>query len=106
VPALVGVRLSTFVLATLIGILPATFAFAFFGSGLDSILAVQKHAFRACVESGRDDCTLHFDFSMILTPRLLAGFVALGVIALVPVAVKRLKRMRAAPAHSRPAPLS
>src|SRR5262249_48846660 len=37
VPAIVGVKLSTFVLATLIGIVPATFAFAFFGSGLDSI---------------------------------------------------------------------
>lgn len=105
VPALVGVRLATFVLATVIGIVPATFAFAFFGSGLDSILAGQEHAFRACVESGRTDCTLYFDLSMILTPRLLAGLVVLGVIALVPVAVKRLRRMRA-PVHSRPAPLS
>jgi len=105
VPALVGVRLSTFVLATMLGIVPATFAFAFFGSGLDSILAGQEHAFRACLESGRTDCTLHFDLSMILTPRLIAGLVVLGVIALVPVVVKRLKRMRA-PVHSRPAPLS
>jgi len=106
VPALVGVKLSTFVLATLIGIVPATFAFAFFGSGLDSILATQESAFRACLATGREDCTLHFDFSMILTPRLIAGLVVLGVIALVPVAVKRLKRVRAEAMHSRPAPLS
>jgi uncharacterized membrane protein YdjX (TVP38/TMEM64 family) len=105
VPALVGVKLSTFVLATMLGIVPATFAFAFFGSGLDSILAGQESAFRACLESGRADCALYFDLGMILTPRLIAGLVVLGLIALIPVAVKRLKRMRA-PVQSRPAPLS
>src|SRR5438128_2346202 len=52
-PALVGVKLSTFVAATAIGILPATFAFAFFGSGLDSVLAAQGAAYRACLASGR-----------------------------------------------------
>ena len=39
--ALVGVTLRTFVLATAIGIVPATFAFAFLGDGLDSVLSRQ-----------------------------------------------------------------
>jgi hypothetical protein len=30
--------------------------------------------------------------SALLTPGLLAGLVALGVVALIPIAVKRLKR--------------
>lgn len=100
-PALVGVKLSTFVAATAIGILPATFAFAFFGSGLDSVIAMQEAAYRACLASGRTDCTLHFDLGMIVTPRLLAALAALGVIALIPVVVKR---MRARSAGACPAP--
>ena len=52
VPALVGVRLATFVAATLIGIVPATFVFAFFGAGLDSVLVAQEVAYRACVSPG------------------------------------------------------
>ena len=89
VPALAGVRLTVFVGATLIGVVPATFAFAFFGSGLDSVIAAQEVAYRACVASGRADCTLQFDLGMIATPRLLAAFAAMGVIALIPVVVKR-----------------
>ncbi len=102
-PALVGVKLPTFVAATAIGVLPAAFAFAFFGSGLDSVLAVQEAAYRNCLASGRTECTLHFDAGMILTPQLLAALAALGAIALVPVFVKR---MRARQGASRPAPLT
>ena len=102
-PALVGVKLSTFVSATLIGVIPATFAFAFLGSGLDSVIAAQEKIFRACLATGRTDCALQFDLGMIATPQLLAALATLGVIALVPIAIKRL---RARPARSRPAPLA
>jgi uncharacterized membrane protein YdjX (TVP38/TMEM64 family) len=91
VPALVGVKLATFVSATVIGVVPATFAFAFFGSGLDSVIVMQEVAYRACVASGRSDCAVHFDIGMVATRKLLAAFVALGALALVPVAVKRLR---------------
>jgi uncharacterized membrane protein YdjX (TVP38/TMEM64 family) len=101
-PALVGVKLSTFVSATLIGVIPATFAFAFFGSGLDSVIAAQEKVFRACLSGGRSDCHLQFDLGMIATPQLLGALATLGVIALIPIAIKRL---RARPARSRPAPL-
>jgi uncharacterized membrane protein YdjX (TVP38/TMEM64 family) len=100
------VKLSTFVAATAIGILPGAFAFAFFGPGLDSVLAAQEAAYRACLASGRSECALHFDMGTIVTPQLLAALAALGAIALIPVAVKRLKRMRARHAGSRPAPLT
>jgi uncharacterized membrane protein YdjX (TVP38/TMEM64 family) len=102
-PALVGVKLSTFVAATAIGILPGAFAFAFFGSGLDSVLVAQEAAYRGCLASGRGECALHFDMGSIVTPQLLAALAALGAIALIPVAVKRL---RARHAGSRPAPLT
>ena len=61
VPALVGVKLSTFVAATFIGIIPATFAFSFLGSGLDSVIAAQEKIFRACLAAGRTDCHVQFD---------------------------------------------
>ena len=79
VPALVGVKLPTFVAATVIGIMPATFAFAFFGSGLDSVIAAQEAAYRACLAAGRGECALKFDIGMIVTPQLLAALAALGV---------------------------
>lgn len=102
VPALAGVKLPTFVAATFIGIIPGTLAFTFFGSGLDSVMAAQGAAFRECLASGATDCKLHFDLGMIATPRLLASLATLGVIALVPVIVKR---WRARTAGSRPASL-
>src|SRR5947209_6160217 len=60
VPALLGVRLSTFVTATAIGIVPATFIFAFFGAGLDSIITAQEAGYRACLAAGGADCRIHF----------------------------------------------
>jgi uncharacterized membrane protein YdjX (TVP38/TMEM64 family) len=102
-PALVGVRLSTFVAATAIGIMPATFTFAFLGSGLDSVIAAQEVTYRACLASGRTDCTVLFDLGMFVTPQLLAALVALGVMSLIPVVVKRV---RAHSARTHPAPLA
>ena len=92
-PAIVGVPLRTFIGATALGIVPATFAFAFVGAGLDSALGAQQAAYMRCLASGRADCRLGFDLAMLATPELIAAFVALGVIALIPVAVKKW-RMR------------
>ena len=67
------------------------------------MIAAQEHIYRACLAAGHADCEIHFDIGMIATPRLLASLATLGVIALVPVIVKRL---RARTANSRPAALS
>jgi uncharacterized membrane protein YdjX (TVP38/TMEM64 family) len=90
-PALCGVRLATFVAATAVGIVPATFAFAFFGSGLDSVITRQGATYEACLAAGRSDCRLDFDLTALMTPRLIAAFAVLGVLALLPVVVKRLR---------------
>jgi uncharacterized membrane protein YdjX (TVP38/TMEM64 family) len=99
--ALVGVKLRTFILATVIGIVPATFAFAFLGDGLDSVIAAQQFAYNACLAAGRLDCRFSFDLSLIVTPRLLGALAVLGAIALVPVVVRRVRARggnRSAPA--------
>lgn len=92
VAALAGVRLATFAGATALGIIPATFIFAFFGAGLDSVITAQQAAYGACAAAARPDCRLEFHLHAAVTPELLAALGALGVLALVPVVVKRLRR--------------
>jgi uncharacterized membrane protein YdjX (TVP38/TMEM64 family) len=89
VPALLGVRLGTFVMATALGIIPATLAFASIGAGLDSVIAAQEASHQACLAAGRLDCRLDFDVMAALTPQVLVALVGLGVLALVPVVVRR-----------------
>ena len=99
VPAFAGVRLKTFAAATAIGILPATFVFAFLGASLENILAGELADFRACVSAGRADCRLDFNPHAGATVKLLAAFALLGVLALVPVLVRRMRSRRAGPAE-------
>jgi len=91
VPAFAGVRLTTFVAATALGIIPASFVYAFAGTGLDSVISAQAESLRTCRASGRTDCAISFDAWDVLTPQMLGVLVALGLLALVPVAVKRLR---------------
>lgn len=95
VPALAGVRLLPFVAATAIGIIPAALVYAFAGTGLGSVIDAQQAAYQACVAAGSADCRLVFNVHDVLTPRLLCALVALGLLALVPVVVRRWRERRA-----------
>ena len=75
-PAFLGVRLSTFVIGTLVGIIPAAWIFASVGTGLGAIL-----------DSGGTP-----DGSALLEPRVLLSIIGLVVLALIPVIYKRLRR--------------
>jgi len=75
VPAFLGIRLAPYVLATIIGILPATFAFATVGAGLGSLF-----------DSGGE-----FSAAGILTPKILLGLVGLAILVMLPVAYKKYK---------------
>ena len=78
VPAFLGVRLSTFVVGTFIGIIPGAFVYASLGSGVGAL-----------IESGERP-----DLGIIFTPRVLLPLVGLAVLALLPVAYKWLQRKR------------
>ncbi len=91
VPALCGVRLRPSSPRPRSVSLPATFAFAFAGAGLDSVITAQSELYRSCLASGRADCRLEFHLAAALTPKLLTALAALGVLALVPVVVKRMR---------------
>lgn len=75
VPAFLGVRLGTYVAATLIGIIPATFIFAGFGNGLGAIL-----------DAGETP-----DLAILTKPEVLLPIAGLAVLALLPVAYRRYK---------------
>ncbi len=72
-PALFGMRLGPYVLATFIGILPGTFAYAYFGQGISSAIDME---------------------GPLASPELLIGLGALGLAALLPIVVKRIRRAR------------
>lgn len=70
---LLGVRLSTYVLATLIGIVPGTFVYAGLGNGLGAIF-----------ESGGTP-----DLGLIFKPAVLVPLIGLALLSLLPVLWRR-----------------
>ena len=75
VPAFLGVRLGTYLLATAIGIVPGTVVYALVGDGLGAVL-----------DAGDD-----IDLGIIFEPRFLAPIIGLALLALLPVAYKKLR---------------
>lgn len=81
--------LRTFVAATALGIIPASFAFALVGSGLDRVIDAQIAAQQACVAAnGAANCSLALDASALLSSELAWGFTALGLVALLPLLLR------------------
>ena len=75
VPAFLGVHLRTYVIGTLVGIVPGSFVYATVGAGLGSIFD-QNEAFTA---------------TGILTPEIVTALLGLSVLSLLPVAYKKIK---------------
>ena len=97
-PALLGVNLRTFFFGTLIGIIPGTFAFSFLGAGLDSIIARQKQVFHECQQAAAktgESCEFKLSVGDLVTTEMLTAFVVLGIVALIPVILKKLKQRKA-----------
>ncbi|EKV29159.1 putative transmembrane protein [Caenispirillum salinarum AK4] len=79
VPALLGVRLSTYTVATAIGIIPGALVYASVGNGLDAVFA----------RGGTPD------LSIIWSPEILGPLLGLAALALVPVAWRAWKERKA-----------
>lgn len=80
-PGLTKMKLSSFLLATFIGIIPGTMVFVSVGRGFDTILA-----------SGQTP-----DLSVLSSPSILIALGGLGALALMPVIYKRITRSRKPP---------
>jgi uncharacterized membrane protein YdjX (TVP38/TMEM64 family) len=90
-PAFCNIKTRTFVLATMIGIIPATIAYAALGAGLDSIIETELLAYQKCLKAHGANCAFAFHPASLLKPELLAAFLFLGVMALLAPWIKRLK---------------
>jgi uncharacterized membrane protein YdjX (TVP38/TMEM64 family) len=75
VPAVLGVRLPTFALATLIGIIPGSLVYTSVGNGLGAVL-----------DHGGEP-----DIGLILKPQVLGPLLGLAALALLPVLYRRWK---------------
>jgi uncharacterized membrane protein YdjX (TVP38/TMEM64 family) len=74
-PALLGVPLKIYVIATFIGIIPATFIIASVGNGVGEVLAAGETP----------------DVSIIFEPHVLIPILGLALLALIPVFYKAWK---------------
>jgi len=97
-PALANVPLRTFFLATVIGIIPATFTFAFFGAGLERVIESQAAAYQSCVAEGWMECPVDFNLGTVMTPQLIAALAFFCILAMVPMVWKQIKSRRRAQA--------
>ena len=88
-PSLVGVPFRVYALTTVVGILPATVAFALAGASLDNLVAAQREAYQACLAAGGTECKMTFSAEAVLSRELAVLFVALAVVALIPALVRR-----------------
>jgi uncharacterized membrane protein YdjX (TVP38/TMEM64 family) len=92
VAGLVRVDFRTYALATFIGIIPGSYAFAWLGRGLGSVIEAQTATHDACVAAkGMANCPFEISATSLITPQLLIALAVLGVVSLIPVALKKWK---------------
>ena len=83
----------TFVIGTF-GVYPATFDCI--GSGLDSVVMAAKNEYAACVAlKGAGVCKMKIHASSLLTRELILALLLLGLVALIPVVMKRWRKSHA-----------
>lgn len=98
-PALLGVPLRTYVLGTFLGIIPGTTAFSVAGAGLGSVVEAQNASYKQCLAANPANvdaaCPYTIDTSALVTTELLGAFALLGIVALIPVALKSWSKRHA-----------
>lgn len=98
--AVLGVPLRTYVLGTFLGIIPGTTAIAVVGAGLGSVIKAQNRSYQACLAKLPANpgavCPYKIDASALVTKELILALVLLGVVALIPVALKKWRARDAA----------
>jgi len=87
VPALLKMRVFPYALATFIGIIPGTFAFAYIGAGLDSVIAAQEVANPGCADAG----TCSIEVGALVTTDLLIALAGLAVLSVIPFIIKKMR---------------
>lgn len=76
VPALLEVRLSTFIFGTFLGIIPGSFVYVLVGNGLGGVIAHGKTP----------------DLGIILSLPILAPLIGLGLLSVLPLVIKHFRK--------------
>ncbi len=87
VPAMLNMKLSSYTIATLIGIIPGTFAIAYIGAGLDSVIAAQEAVNPGCANAG----TCSIDPKALITKDILFALGGLALLSFLPFIISKLK---------------
>jgi uncharacterized membrane protein YdjX (TVP38/TMEM64 family) len=77
-PAFFDIKLRTYVAATFLGIIPGTFAYAWLGQGLDSVIEAA---------AGRE-----ISISDLVTPEITIAFLGLAIVAAIPTIVAKFRK--------------
>lgn len=94
--AVLGVPLRTFVLGTLVGIIPGTTAFSYLGHTLDLIVVDARRAHDACVAAkGAAACHLTIEVGMLPFKHILIALTLIGFVALIPPVLKKWRSRHA-----------
>ena len=86
--ALLGVTPAKFIIGSALGLLPSRIALSTAGAGLGSAIAAQNLQYSQCVALQTAEaapCAYDINLASLLTWEMLAAFVALALLALVPV---------------------
>ncbi|MCJ8323675.1 MAG: TVP38/TMEM64 family protein [Rhizobiales bacterium] len=94
-PALLGARLWTFCWTTFIGIMPGTFAISYIGAGIGAVLTSENAKYQQCIASAADICSFELNANSFLSTEMIIGLIALGVVALLPILIKKFNKRRA-----------
>ena len=78
-PAMLGIRLRTYVAATFLGIIPGTAVYSWVGAGLGEVFARGEEP----------------DLSLIFDPVILGPILGLAVLSVLPVVIRKLRGRRA-----------
>lgn len=94
-PALLGIPVRTYVIGTFFGIIPGTLAFSYLGGTLDELIAAAKEKFQVCVAAaGASQCQLTVQLDQPLILKILVSLALIGLVSLIPVALKKWRDRR------------
>ena len=75
--------------------MPGTFAISYIGAGIGAVLTSENAKYQQCIASAADICSFELNANSFLSTEMIIGLIALGVVALLPILIKKFNKRRA-----------